>query len=67
MAHWKADGLQQGKYETSKTLKEIGVISGRDMTIESAVTKLMLLLGEFGTEKTRTLIGESLAGEITLA
>src|SRR5258707_8102722 len=55
----------QGKYETSKVLQEIGVLSGGDMTTEAALTKLMVLLGEHGPEKTKRLIGISLAGEIT--
>ncbi|HTH55586.1 MAG TPA: asparaginase [Cyclobacteriaceae bacterium] len=55
----------QGKYETSRDLQAIGVLSGGDMTTEAAVTKLMVLLGEFGSEKTRRLIGVSLAGEMT--
>ncbi len=55
----------QGKYETSRVLQEIGVISGGDMTIESAVTKLMLLIGEFGIEKARELINKPMAGEIS--
>lgn len=55
----------QGKYETSRDLQEIGVLSGGDMTTEAAVTKLMVLLGEHGPEKTKRLIGISLAGEIT--
>lgn len=54
----------QGKYETSRGLKEIGVISGADMTVEAAVTKLMLLLGEFGVEETRKRISRPLAGEM---
>lgn len=33
-----------GNYETSKLLKEIGVITGKDLTIEAAITKLMFLL-----------------------
>lgn len=55
----------QGKYETSRALQEIGVISGADMTMEAAVTKLMLLLGEYGGERTRELINKPMAGEIS--
>lgn len=33
--------VTQGKYLTSRKLDEIGVISGKDITIEAAVTKLM--------------------------
>src|SRR5204862_7294622 len=38
--------VEQGKYETSLQLKKIGVISGRDITREAALTKLMFLLGQ---------------------
>ncbi|NOT76809.1 MAG: asparaginase [Cyclobacteriaceae bacterium] len=55
----------QGKYETSRALRDIGVISGADMTIEAAVTKLMLLLGEHGSEKTKQLIGKPIVGEMS--
>jgi L-asparaginase len=55
----------QGRYETSKVLQEIGVISGGDMTTEAALTKLMVLLGEFGAQETRSRIGRSLVGELT--
>lgn len=55
----------QGKYETSKALKEIGVIGGADMTVEAALTKMMLLLGEGGAEAARSGIAVDLCGELT--
>ncbi len=56
--------VMQGKYETSRTLQDIGVISGGDITIEAAITKLMILIGEFGMLKARELISKPLAGEM---
>ncbi|MFS4484235.1 asparaginase [Hyunsoonleella sp. 2307UL5-6] len=59
-------GVNMGQYETSSHLKSIGVISGKDMTTESAITKLMYLLGKSYLEKSLKHEFEiALRGEIT--
>lgn len=39
--------VSMGRYETSINLQRAGVLSGYDMTLESAITKLMHLLGTY--------------------
>ncbi|MEI9920272.1 MAG: asparaginase [Bacteroidota bacterium] len=57
--------VMQGRYETSKHLQQIGVIGGVDMTTEAALTKLMILIGEYGVEETKKRIAVSVSGELT--
>ena len=59
--------VEMGRYDTGYQLKEAGVVSGYDSTVESAVTKLMYLQSLFDDpELVRKYMHQSIRGEITV-
>jgi L-asparaginase len=59
--------VEMGLYETSRQMLSAGVISGKDLTSEASVTKLMHLLGRYTSkEKITESLKKSLVGEITM-
>ncbi|MET4081686.1 L-asparaginase [Pedobacter sp. UYP30] len=62
----KKGSVQLGRYETSRILQQIGVLSGFDLTFEATVTKLMFVLGlGVSMDEMRHLMETSLRGELT--
>ena len=62
-----AGSVDQGKYETSATLQNIGVIGGADITTEAAVTKLMFLLGNYNSKnEIKKLLQVPIRGELSI-
>ena len=56
-----------GRYETSKNLKDLGVLSAHDMTFEAAITKLMFVMGYTSkVHKRKVLLESNLRGECSI-
>lgn len=47
----RGGSVEMGKYETSTLLQQIGLLNGKDMTTEAAITKLMVTLGKFSKKE----------------
>ncbi|KAG6333224.1 hypothetical protein ID866_5859, partial [Astraeus odoratus] len=60
-------GSVSAAYHTGRTLQQVGVVAGGDMTPECALTKLSYLLSkpELSVAQVRELIGTPLRGELT--
>ena len=55
-----------GGYETSEPFRKSGVICGKDITTEAAVTKLMFLLAkDYSNKEIKTELQKNLRGEIS--
>jgi L-asparaginase len=63
----RAGPSMPGYYETSAELQRIGVIDGHDLTLEAAITKSMVLLGnDPGQKELERMLAKPLRGELTL-
>ena len=58
--------VNMSRYETGVELENAGVVSGKDMTTEAAITKMMFLLGQgLDHEEIKLRLNKSLIGEMS--
>jgi L-asparaginase len=59
--------VRQGQYQTSSFFEKIGVLSGKDMTTEAALAKLMHVLGRSENHSERIeMLQKNIIGEMSL-
>ncbi len=62
----RGGSVEMGKYETGARLKDIGLIDGKDMTVEAAITKLMVCLPLAKTQTDlKQMMETSWSGEVS--
>ena len=58
--------VRQGQYQTSSFFEKIGVLSGKDMTTEAALAKMMYVLGNYSSKEDRiNKLNLNVVGELT--
>jgi L-asparaginase len=62
----RAGRIHGGRYATGAALLSTGAISGRDMTFEAALTKLMVLADRLAPGELAAAMQDDMAGELTL-
>lgn len=64
----KAGSVKMRQYAASCDMDRIGVVSGHDITIEAAITKMMYLLGiyPYDKEHVKVRLEENIRGELTV-
>lgn len=58
--------VRQGQYQTSSFFEKIGVLSGKDMTTEAALAKMMFVLGNYSSKEDQiNKLNLNVVGELT--